>query len=53
MDANLKHVDDGAQGSASAFLLSNAYKSDDQLGFLRSKWQVEGYLNMQADLLEK
>lgn len=28
-------------------------EGDDQQGFLRSKWQVEGYLNMQADALEK
>ncbi|ONK74465.1 uncharacterized protein A4U43_C03F6560 [Asparagus officinalis] len=49
----LKHAVDGAQSDESAFLLNDAYKNDEHQGFLRSKWQVEGYLNMQADLLEK
>nr|CAD1841462.1 unnamed protein product [Ananas comosus var. bracteatus] len=31
----------------------NYLREEDNIGVLRSKWQVEGYLNMQADYLEK
>ncbi|KAG0497208.1 hypothetical protein HPP92_001899 [Vanilla planifolia] len=30
----------------------NNRRCEDRQGFLRTRWQVEGYLNMQADLLE-
>lgn len=36
-------------------LLANMFKADDNLGptCLRSRWQLEAYLNQQADILEK
>lgn len=52
-DPKLQHVDDSAESSGSAVLLNNAYKGENHQGFLRARWQIEGYLNTQADLLEK
>ncbi|KAJ6846715.1 anaphase-promoting complex subunit 5 isoform X1 [Iris pallida] len=49
----VKHIDSCPQSSESAFFLNNSYKGNDHQGFLRAKWQIEGYLNMQADFLEK
>ncbi|WOL15363.1 anaphase-promoting complex subunit 5 isoform X2 [Canna indica] len=52
IDSKIKLDDDGAQSDSLAPLLNN-FRSDDGLGILRSRWQVEGYLNAQAELLEK
>ncbi|KAG6530904.1 hypothetical protein ZIOFF_004668 [Zingiber officinale] len=51
-DLKMKHVDDTAQSGGLIPLLHN-FRRDDSLGILRSRWQIEGYLNVQADLLEK
>lgn len=53
VDSKFKHDDDGTQSNEFVSMLNNPFRGDDHQGFLRSKWQVEGYLNMQADLLEK
>ncbi|XP_074576741.1 anaphase-promoting complex subunit 5 isoform X2 [Curcuma longa] len=51
-DLKMKHVDVTAQSGGLIPLLHN-FRRDDSLGILRSRWQIEGYLNVQADLLEK
>ncbi|XP_039140240.1 anaphase-promoting complex subunit 5 [Dioscorea cayenensis subsp. rotundata] len=43
----------GAETSEFVSLRENAMRNDDHQGFLRSKCQIEGYLNMQADFLER
>ena len=35
------------------FMLANTFKVDDNPTCLRSRWQLEAYLNQQADILEK
>ncbi|THU48371.1 hypothetical protein C4D60_Mb09t25520 [Musa balbisiana] len=52
-DPRIKHGDGGSQSGGLIPLLNNNFRTDDNLGVLRSRWQIEGYLNMQADLLEK
>ncbi|KAJ8627544.1 hypothetical protein MRB53_020851 [Persea americana] len=46
---------DGALGSDFASSSSDALRADDHHGglFLRTNWQVQGYLREQADLIEK
>ncbi|WOK97945.1 anaphase-promoting complex subunit 5-like [Canna indica] len=47
----MNHDDDAQSGTLSPLL--NNFRSDDGLGILRSRWRIEGYLNAQAELLEK
>ncbi|CAN6348602.1 unnamed protein product, partial [Urochloa humidicola] len=35
------------------FVLANTFKVDENPTCLRSRWQLEAYLNQQADILEK
>lgn len=52
-DSWCKGTDGDAQSSEFVSSVINNIRGDDHQGFLRTRWQVEGYLNMQADLLEK
>ncbi|PKA57022.1 Anaphase-promoting complex subunit 5 [Apostasia shenzhenica] len=52
-DSDFKGVGGGVQGVEFMSSLKEYSNVDDYQGFLQPKWQVEGYLTMQADLLEK
>ncbi|XP_073107621.1 anaphase-promoting complex subunit 5 [Elaeis guineensis] len=53
VDPKFKHDNAGARSREVVSSLNNNFRSDDNLGILRSRWQIEGYLNMQADFIEK
>ncbi|XP_058071966.1 anaphase-promoting complex subunit 5 [Magnolia sinica] len=55
VDSQFKHSDDSPQGSDFVCPLNDALRNDDHHGglFLRTNWQVQGYLREQADLIEK
>lgn len=54
VDPKFKNTKDRQQGSGFVSPHNYDFKDDDHQGLsLRSKWQVLGYLNGQADLLEK
>ncbi|KAH0462323.1 hypothetical protein IEQ34_009898 [Dendrobium chrysotoxum] len=52
-DSWFEGTDGDAQSNEFGSSVMNNLRGDDHQGFLRTRWQVEGYLNMQADLLEK
>lgn len=50
-DRKMKNIDDDSQVCGTSLLVNHAYQDDQR--FLRTKWQVEAFLNTQADLIEK
>lgn len=52
-DCEFKSTDGNPSSREFFSSVINNSRGDDQQGFLRTRWQVEGYLNMQADILER
>ncbi|KAK8953711.1 Anaphase-promoting complex subunit 5 [Platanthera guangdongensis] len=52
-DCEFKSTDGNPLSRKFVSSVINNSRGDDHQGFLRTRWQVEGYLNMQADILER